>query len=236
MAGTNNLINTHLPLTVASGGTGNTATALTYGIQCGGTSSTSAIQSIGSLGTSGQVLQSMGSGALPEFVTASAFAGSILQAQQFVLTTQVTLSSTSTFESVGLQVNITPLYSTSKILILSTSSACNWPQSTHPFSGITCAKLLRNTTGIGLNTDAVVINSTAAAGNNASNTAHVYPANISIAVLDSPATTSTITYSIKYYSTDYTGTSGLNLFINTDSDLSGIIAGTSIIIALEISG
>lgn len=55
-----------LPLTVSNGGTGvssNTA----YAVLCGGTSSTSAIQSVASVGSSGQVLTSNGAGALPTF-------------------------------------------------------------------------------------------------------------------------------------------------------------------------
>ena len=53
-------------LGVASGGTG--ATSLTaYAVLCGGTTSTGAVQSVASVGTSGQVLTSNGAGALPTF-------------------------------------------------------------------------------------------------------------------------------------------------------------------------
>ena len=54
------------PLTVAKGGTGvvsNTA----YAVLCGGTSSTSPIQSVASVGSLGHVLVSNGAGALPSF-------------------------------------------------------------------------------------------------------------------------------------------------------------------------
>ena len=69
---------TGLPLTtgvtgtlpVANGGTGN-ATATAYAVQCGGTTSTGAYQSIASVGTSGQVLTSNGAGALPTFQAAA---------------------------------------------------------------------------------------------------------------------------------------------------------------------
>jgi hypothetical protein len=57
------------PATVAQGGTGVTSTTA-YAVQCGGTTSTGALQSIASVGTSGQVLTSNGAGALPTFQAA----------------------------------------------------------------------------------------------------------------------------------------------------------------------
>jgi len=59
------------PVPVASGGTG-AATATAYAVQCGGTTTTGAHQSIASVGTSGQVLTSNGAAALPTFQTVSA--------------------------------------------------------------------------------------------------------------------------------------------------------------------
>jgi len=57
-------------LPVAAGGTGATS-ATAYAVQCGGTTSTGAHQSIASVGTSGQVLTSNGAGALPSFQNAA---------------------------------------------------------------------------------------------------------------------------------------------------------------------
>jgi len=57
-------------LPVAAGGTGR-ATATAYALVCGGTTSTGALQSIASVGTSGQLLTSNGAGALPTFQTAT---------------------------------------------------------------------------------------------------------------------------------------------------------------------
>ena len=51
---------------VADGGTGNT-TFTAYSVVCGGTTTTAALQSVASVGTSGQVLTSNGAGALPTF-------------------------------------------------------------------------------------------------------------------------------------------------------------------------
>ena len=53
---------------VTLGGTG-VASATAYAVQCGGTTSTGAHQSVASVGTSGQILTSNGAGALPTFQT-----------------------------------------------------------------------------------------------------------------------------------------------------------------------
>lgn len=55
---------------VEHGGTGNSS-ATAYAVICGGTTSTNPLQSIASVGTSGQVLTSNGAGALPTFQTAA---------------------------------------------------------------------------------------------------------------------------------------------------------------------
>lgn len=57
-------------LPVAGGGTG-LASATAYAVLCGGTTSTNPLQSIASVGTTGQVLTSNGAGALPTFQNAS---------------------------------------------------------------------------------------------------------------------------------------------------------------------
>jgi hypothetical protein len=59
-------------LGVASGGTGST-TATAYAVQCGGTTTTGAHQSVSSVGTAGQVLTSNGAAALPSFQTITSF-------------------------------------------------------------------------------------------------------------------------------------------------------------------
>jgi endosialidase-like protein len=58
-------------LNVAHGGTGDSSLTA-YAVLCGGTTTTSAVQSIASVGTSGQVLTSNGASALPTFQTAAA--------------------------------------------------------------------------------------------------------------------------------------------------------------------
>ena len=58
------------PTQVAKGGTG-VASTTAYAVQCGGTTTTGATQSIAGVGTSGQVLTSNGAGALPTFQAAA---------------------------------------------------------------------------------------------------------------------------------------------------------------------
>lgn len=67
---TNNAINSSNPIQVAKGGTG-VASTTAYAVLCGGTTSTGALQSIASVGSSGDVLTSNGAGALPTFQTPS---------------------------------------------------------------------------------------------------------------------------------------------------------------------
>lgn len=61
-----NALNTADPIEVAKGGTGNSSLTA-YAVLCGGTTTTGAIQSIASVGTSGQLLTSNGSSSLPTF-------------------------------------------------------------------------------------------------------------------------------------------------------------------------
>lgn len=75
-------------LTVPNGGTGDQSFTA-YAVLCGGTTSTAALQSIASVGTSGQVLTSNGAGALPTFQAAGA--GS------FVISTQIFTSGSGTY-------------------------------------------------------------------------------------------------------------------------------------------
>lgn len=64
-------------LPVASGGTGATS-ATAYAVLTGGTTSTGAVQSVASVGTSGQVLTSNGAGALPSFQTITSFVSGMI--------------------------------------------------------------------------------------------------------------------------------------------------------------
>lgn len=84
---------------VAGGGTGR-ATSTAYAVLCGGTTSTSAQQSLAGVGTSGQVLTSNGAAALPTFQAAGGGgAGSIVQEQIASNTTGTLSSATIPFDS-----------------------------------------------------------------------------------------------------------------------------------------
>jgi hypothetical protein len=97
-------------LPVTAGGTG-VASTTAYAVQCGGTTSTGALQSIASAGTSGQVLTSNGAGALPTFQAAPAAGLGISQSWSDVTSSRA--SGTTYTNSTGkpIMVNITARHS-----------------------------------------------------------------------------------------------------------------------------
>lgn len=78
-----------VPLNVASGGTGDSSLT-TYAVLCGGTTTTNPVQSVASVGTSGQVLTSNGAGMLPTFQAASS--GGFVKQVRTTVTTVFTAS------------------------------------------------------------------------------------------------------------------------------------------------
>ena len=68
---------------VAYGGTGLTTTTTPYGVVCAGTSTTSALQVLNSLGSSGQLLTSNGPSALPSWQSVAGSSGRLLNVQVF---------------------------------------------------------------------------------------------------------------------------------------------------------
>ena len=78
-AGSTVTVNLTTPVSVANGGTGDTSLTA-YAVLCGGTISTNPVQSIASVGNSGQVLTSNGAGNLPTFQApaASGYAWSVV--------------------------------------------------------------------------------------------------------------------------------------------------------------
>ena len=86
-------------LTVPNGGTG-VVTNTAYAVLCGGTTATDDIQSIASVGTSGQVLTSNGPGALPTFQNSSS-ANTFMTPISFGLSTDNPADSTTYYVDDG---------------------------------------------------------------------------------------------------------------------------------------
>lgn len=90
---------------VAGGGTGNSTLTTAYGVLCAGTTATGAIQTISSLGSSGQVLTSQGVSSLPQWTTISggvpSIAGTSNQIVESGSPSATTLSISSTFIAPG---------------------------------------------------------------------------------------------------------------------------------------
>ncbi len=92
---TNNSWNSQDPAQVALGGTGDSSLTA-YAVLCGGTTSTGPVQSISSVGTSGQILTSSGAAALPTFTSASAV-GSMVLLQTLTASNSASLVFTDTY-------------------------------------------------------------------------------------------------------------------------------------------
>ena len=81
---------------VAGGGTGLTSTTA-YSVLCGGTTTTGALQSVASVGTTGQVLTSNGAGALPTFQAAAGGSSAITLVHTLTASSSASLAFTSTY-------------------------------------------------------------------------------------------------------------------------------------------
>jgi len=155
-------------------------------------------------------------------------AGHVVQVQSSILSSKVSTTSLEpTYVDTGLSVSITPKFSTSKILIVSSLMVAN--QATFSFF-----RLLRDTTALGLGD---------AAGSRQQCTFMFYPDggganNISVAnghtFLDSPATTSPITYKWTWCNSSSSYQSVLNAVVR-DSDVSYEPRGSSTITLMEIA-
>lgn len=138
-------------------------------------------------GTSGQILTSAGAGAPPTFAAAAAGGGGkILQVKQGVLTTSFSTTSNSYVDLVTIA--ITPAATSSKILVSFTTNGGTNGDVNHNYM-----VLHRNTTEIGSATS--VSSSTGAMA--VANTSAGQQLNYTGSLLDSPNTTSAITYKLK---------------------------------------
>jgi hypothetical protein len=179
-------------------------------------------------GSSGQVLTSNGNAA-PSWGSVSLPAGTVLQVVSTNFTSLVTLSSTSLSDVSGFSATITPSSSSNKILII-TSVAFGFNNDTYPYVRLNRnGSSIFNGTSAGGNQINVFL---AGTGTSTSGTAYriMQP---SKTVLDSPATTSAVTYQIQAASGAGTG------YINRQGDQSNnayIQYPTSTITLMEIKG
>jgi hypothetical protein len=158
-------------------------------------------------------------------VTISGSGQVIVQVKSTILTTAFSTSSSTLVDVTGLSVNITPTSASNKILIF-----VNMFQGTANSGGSLWA-ITRNGTLVDISTDATTTARRATggyyteSGGSAGNTWN----GAGTAYLDSPATTSAITYQVQYSSLG--GTSYVNRrAVSTD------LGGTSTITVMEISG
>jgi hypothetical protein len=167
------------------------------------------------------------SGLAPVGGLSSPQTGSVLQVLQTVKTDTFSTTAASFTDVTGLSVSITPTSATSRILVFLSIAGVN--AST---TGST-ARIARNGTGIGV--------ATSAGSRNAGGTAEMYNARTDVfytytsIVLDSPATTSAITYSAQII----VGSGGAyTTYINSssgDGNNNGISRGASSITLMEIA-
>jgi hypothetical protein len=156
--------------------------------------------------------------------------GSVLQVVSATKTDKQSTTSATPSDITGLSVSITPTSTSSKILVM---TSINYGGDTN-FYGAFFVK--RNSTDIVLSTVGTgnQVNSTFGVGGDSSDgayklngTAHSY--------LDSPATTSAVTYKVQFASTHSSISLAVNGTGNTDNN-SYIIGGTSTITVMEIAG
>ena len=134
--------------------------------------------------------------------------GTVLQVQQGTTSTHYTISALDTYEDIGLSVNITPISSSNKILLMLTGGSVFY-NTAH-----TKARILRDST-------TVVTTSTFFSG------ADWQGWNMATTYMDSPATTSQITYKVQGFQDNSAVNNHANFVYNSDSVY---------LIAMEIAG
>lgn len=143
--------------------------------------------------------------------------GSVLQVVNATYATSV-VNSTSTFADTGLTATITPLYSSSKILVLIDQNGCG--KENGNASSAIYLKLLRNSTDL-FNVDGVSAFTFTDIRN--------YIGSISFSYLDSPATTSATTYKTQFRNNVNAAS------VILQANLSGSFPSTSSITLMEIA-
>ena len=146
----------------------------------------------------------------------------VLQVVSTILSSNFSTTSSSYTNVTGLAATITPQSTTSKILVIATTSlACA--------SGVTGAQITRNGTPIGVNSNGTTYSGTfPVTGYNNGNVDSLRAT--SVTILDSPSTTSAVSYQVQVVIQSGSG----SLYVNTNN--SNTAAGSSSITLLEISG
>jgi len=176
-------------------------------------------------GNDGQVLTSAGAGQPPAFETVSA--GKILQVVSTTKTDTFTSSSSSFTDITGLTANITPASSSNKVYVnLSVQGSQDVEANRVSY------QLIRDNTAISVGASAA---SRSQASSGLSSPHGDIIASSSVNVLDSPSTTSQITYKVRIANTAGSG----NAFVNrteNDENGSGMPRYASTITLMEIAG
>lgn len=168
-------------------------------------------------GTTGQVLaKASGTDLDFSWTTPAGGGGKVLQVVNATYSTNAT-SSSSTMADTGLTASITPTASTSKILVIATQAGCGKYASS---SGSALGLMLRrNTTDLVRFEDLATYTGTAVEN---------YVGSCSVSYLDSPATTSAVTYKTQFRNTGGAGT------VTIQSTLGGGLNAVSTITLMEI--
>ena len=180
-------------------------------------------------GSAGQTLTTNGSGELSWSSHTEAGGGKILQVIQTTKTDAYSTSSGSFTDITGMSVDITPSATSSKVYVL---FSVTFGGSSNLYAGI---NLLRDSTTLIVNTDASGLDipaTVACMGDNANFQYKSSTANYSY--LDSPNTTSAITYKLQAYAEG-----GKTFYVNRNeqNDNAGHnVMGTSTITVMEVEG
>jgi len=140
----------------------------------------------------------------------------VLQVVNATVATTV-FSSTNTFVDTGLTASITPLFSTSKILVIADINGAGHDGA----NGVVACNLVRNST--------TILNFESAAGWNNGAVSVNAIGSVSTNYLDSPATTSSTTYKVQFCS----GLNGSRAFVMGGAG--GVGSSTSTITLMEIA-
>lgn len=174
-------------IAVANGGTGNT-TFTPYGVLCAGTTATGAFANVAGVGTTGQVLTSNGPGAYPTWqASGGGGSGKVVQIVSSGIIAGSSTGSSTYVDVTGAVATITPTSASNNIYIMAT-----WQQIAGLGGGNTLAynQVLRDATNIS-GVDQIVTASILSAFGAAAYCGQAF------SLVDSPATTSAVTYKIQ---------------------------------------